>query len=106
MLAAVGRNGREVEVVHRRPVDRQQDLARDLVAQQVEVGGPAAEIAALHARREPLVGGAVAQRGDRDGVVRPTGAVREPEEVEEARVVVAASVGIQPSRNAASNSSS
>ena len=59
-----------------------------LVAQPVDIGGPAAEVAALHAGGEPLVGRAVAQRGDRDRVIRPTGAVREPEEVEQARVVV------------------
>ena len=42
----------------------------------------------MHARREALVGRAVAQRGDRDGVVRTTGSVGEAEEVQEARVVV------------------
>ncbi len=58
------------------------------MAQEVDVGGPAPQVAALHSRREPLVRGAVAQRSDRDRVVRPTGSVREPQEVEESGVVV------------------
>jgi hypothetical protein len=58
------------------------------VAQPVEVGCPAAEVPALHAGGETLVGRAVAQRRDRDGVVRPTCSVREPEEVEQSRIVV------------------
>ncbi len=41
----------------------------------------------LDAAREPLVRVAVAQRGDRDVVVRTTGAVGELEVVEQPRVV-------------------
>jgi hypothetical protein len=63
------------------------------VPQPVEIGGPAAEVALLHAGREPLVSRAVTQRGDRDRVVRPTRSVREPEEVEQARTIVGRDLG-------------
>ena len=62
----------------------------DLVAEQVDVGGPAAEVAALHSRSArrsyaaPSRSAVIVTR-----VVRATGPVREPEEVEEAGVVVA-----------------
>ena len=49
---------------------------------------PSSEGHRVAPRREALVRGAVAQRRDRDRVVRPAGAVREAKEIEEPRVVV------------------
>ena len=66
------------------------------MAQPVDVGRPLAQVAALHAGREPFVRGAVAQAGDRDVVVRAAGAVRELQVVEEAGTVVGGDVGAPP----------
>jgi hypothetical protein len=97
VLAAVGGKGREIEVVHRRPVDREQQLALHLVAHAVDVGGPAPEIARLDPAREALVRGAAGERGDRRVVVGTPGAVRELQVVQEAGVAVVGD-GVQEAR--------
>ena len=51
-------------------------------------GRPLAQIAGLHAAREALVGGAVAQCGDRRDLITASGAVREVQEPAEPHVVV------------------
>ena len=86
-MVAARRHRREVELLQRRPRHRDEQLGGDAVTQLVDVARPRPQVAVLQPVRQPLPGGAVAERGERHEVVGAAGAVREVEEVEEPGVV-------------------
>jgi len=69
MLPAVGGDGAEVDLLKRRPMQREQQLAQRVMAQRVDVADPSLQGALLKTQRQPLPRRAVLDRGNRYHVV-------------------------------------